>query len=144
MHTYTQTFVCACTLTQTHIHIYGVAPPGSNAKSSKDGLCKKTFLHFLFSVVLPSLKQILFEVKWKHLFNVASSCSNVSVFVTMLQIHVRGGLTIPMQDPAMTTTASRRNPYSLIVALDNNGASQGAFYLDDGESLAMDKYALFF
>ena len=44
-----------------------------------------------------------------------------------------------MQEPAMTTAASRKNPFSLLVALDGAGSSTGDMYLDDGESLAMDK-----
>ena len=56
-----------------------------------------------------------------------------------LQIHIRGGYIIPMQEPAMTTVASRKNPFSLLVALDGAGMSRGDMYLDDGESLAMDK-----
>ena len=41
-----------------------------------------------------------------------------------------------MQEPGLTTTESRRNPYSLIVALDVAGGSDafGDVYLDDGES----------
>ena len=44
-----------------------------------------------------------------------------------------------MQEPSMTTAASRKNPFSLLVALDGAGSSTGDMYLDDGESLAMDK-----
>ena len=51
-----------------------------------------------------------------------------------MQIHVRGGYIVPMQEPGLTTTASRKNPYSLLVALDKLGGAMGYVYLDDGET----------
>lgn len=48
-------------------------------------------------------------------------------------LHLRGGYIIPTQQPAVTTTASRKNPLGLIIALDNN-AAKGDFFWDDGES----------
>ena len=51
-----------------------------------------------------------------------------------LQLHVRGGSIIPMQlGPGLTTTETRKNPYSLLVALAGGGAT-GDLYLDDGET----------
>ena len=38
-----------------------------------------------------------------------------------------------MQDPGLTTTESRKNPYSLLVALIE-GRADGSLYLDDGET----------
>ncbi|CAI8017774.1 Probable alpha-glucosidase Os06g0675700 [Geodia barretti] len=55
-------------------------------------------------------------------------------------IHIRGGYIIPMQEPGMTTVASRKNPFSLLVALDETGSASGDVYLDDGESLDMSNY----
>ncbi|KAI1329700.1 family 31 glycosyl hydrolase [Xylariaceae sp. FL0255] len=51
-----------------------------------------------------------------------------------IPVFVRGGAIIPMQEPAMTTTAARATPWSLLVALVE-GAASGGLYLDDGESL---------
>ena len=42
---------------------------------------------------------------------------------------------IPMQDPGLTTTESRKNPFSLLVALDGGGAAEGDLFLDDGEAI---------
>lgn len=50
-------------------------------------------------------------------------------------IHVRGGYIIPTQQAGNTTKTSRRNPWSLIVALDNCGKAAGELFLDDGISL---------
>ncbi|KAK2168503.1 hypothetical protein LSH36_16g03048 [Paralvinella palmiformis] len=51
-------------------------------------------------------------------------------------LHIRGGYIIPTQLPAKTTTASRSNPFSLIVALDQiDGRATGELFWDDGRSL---------
>eukprot|EP01112_Ceratiomyxa_fruticulosa_P012496 TRINITY_DN3460_c0_g1_i1.p1 TRINITY_DN3460_c0_g1~~TRINITY_DN3460_c0_g1_i1.p1 ORF type:complete len:854 (+),score=189.03 TRINITY_DN3460_c0_g1_i1:554-3115(+) len=63
----------------------------------------------------------------------------------VINSHIRGGYIIPTQTPAMTTTLARKNPYSLVVALDQNGNSAGTLFIDDGESLdtvANGKYTL--
>ena len=44
-----------------------------------------------------------------------------------------------MQQPGMTTAASRKNPFSLLVVQDSAGLAEGDLYLDDGESLTMSK-----
>ncbi|XP_046400615.1 lysosomal alpha-glucosidase-like [Ischnura elegans] len=55
-------------------------------------------------------------------------------------VFVRGGHIIPMQKPGLTAPASRRNPLSLLVALDcqpigRSTCAQGELFVDDGESL---------
>ncbi|KAH7357582.1 glycosyl hydrolases family 31-domain-containing protein [Pyrenochaeta sp. MPI-SDFR-AT-0127] len=52
-----------------------------------------------------------------------------------IPVFVRGGSVLPTQEPGYTTTESRKNPWSLIVALSNDGAASGSLYVDDGESL---------
>ncbi|KAL2101097.1 hypothetical protein ACEWY4_002858 [Coilia grayii] len=52
-----------------------------------------------------------------------------------INIHVRGGHILPQQEPALTTTAARSNPFSLTVALSNEGWASGELYWDDGDSL---------
>ena len=52
-----------------------------------------------------------------------------------IQVHVRGGVIIPMQEPSLTTAASRHNPYQLLVALDSSNITNGSLYLDDGISI---------
>ncbi|XP_007946915.1 sucrase-isomaltase, intestinal [Orycteropus afer afer] len=49
-------------------------------------------------------------------------------------LHIRGGYIIPIQQPNVTTTASRLNPLGLIIALDENNTANGDFFWDDGET----------
>lgn len=52
-----------------------------------------------------------------------------------IPIYIRGGSILPMQTPGYTTAESRRNQWSLLVALNMEGTATGQLYLDDGESL---------
>lgn len=52
-----------------------------------------------------------------------------------INVHVRGRSILPLQTPGYTTTDTRNNPYSLIVALDGQQQATGSLYLDDGVSL---------
>ncbi|KAF2758763.1 hypothetical protein EJ05DRAFT_492880 [Pseudovirgaria hyperparasitica] len=52
-----------------------------------------------------------------------------------IPIHVRGGSVLPLQEPGYTTAESRKNPFSLLIALDKTGHAEGSLYLDDGESI---------
>ncbi|KAF2093517.1 glycoside hydrolase family 31 protein [Rhizodiscina lignyota] len=52
-----------------------------------------------------------------------------------IPVYVRGGSILPMQEPGYTTTECRKNPWKLLVALDERGSASGEVYIDDGESL---------
>ncbi|KAJ4292426.1 hypothetical protein N0V90_009088 [Kalmusia sp. IMI 367209] len=52
-----------------------------------------------------------------------------------INVHVRGGSVLALQQPKLTTGATRRTPYSLLVALGENEDAKGDLYLDDGVSL---------
>jgi len=62
--------------------------------------------------------------------------------LTDIPVHILGGNIIPMQEPSLTTTQSRTNPFRLTVALDKNGAATGSLYLDDGESADTSVFSL--
>jgi alpha-glucosidase len=52
-------------------------------------------------------------------------------------LHVRGGTIIPMRSKgAMTTTALRKVPFNLVVAIGLDGTAAGTLYLDDGVSIS--------
>lgn len=55
-----------------------------------------------------------------------------------VNLHIRGGSIIPLQKPGSTTAATRRTPWSLVVALDDDGHAEGKLYLDDGESVVQE------
>lgn len=52
-----------------------------------------------------------------------------------INVHVRGGSILPLQEPGYTTAETRNNSWSILVVLDANGQANGDLYLDDGESL---------
>uniref|UniRef100_A0A7N8YPL4 Lysosomal alpha-glucosidase n=1 Tax=Mastacembelus armatus TaxID=205130 RepID=A0A7N8YPL4_9TELE len=52
-----------------------------------------------------------------------------------INVHVREGHILPLQEPALTTTASRRNPFFLTVALSRGGWAWGSLFWDDGDSV---------
>ena len=52
-----------------------------------------------------------------------------------IPVYIRGGYVIPMQEPAMTTSAARSTPWGVLVALGLEGTATGNLYIDDGESL---------
>ncbi|VDP16124.1 unnamed protein product, partial [Soboliphyme baturini] len=61
-------------------------------------------------------------------------------------IHARGGIVYPRQKPALTITESRKNPLSLLIAVNESMQSTGElFWVGDNETLANNSkcYALY-
>uniref|UniRef100_A0A8D0GY36 Lysosomal alpha-glucosidase n=1 Tax=Sphenodon punctatus TaxID=8508 RepID=A0A8D0GY36_SPHPU len=52
-----------------------------------------------------------------------------------INIHIREGHILPLQEPALTTTASRKKGLTLVVAPASGGVARGDLFWDDGESL---------
>jgi alpha-glucosidase (family GH31 glycosyl hydrolase) len=50
-----------------------------------------------------------------------------------INLHLRGGFILPMQEPDVTTASSRKNDMSLTIAPDTAGTAFGQLYWDDGE-----------
>lgn len=59
----------------------------------------------------------------------------LSAPIEHINVHARGGAIFTLQTPAYTTEETKNNPYSLLVALDDNESATGMVYLDDGVSL---------
>lgn len=61
--------------------------------------------------------------------------TTISAPLGHIPVYLRGGTITPIQEPGYTTTESRKNPWGLIIALDDNGEAKGRLYVDDGESI---------
>jgi len=59
----------------------------------------------------------------------------LSAPLQVIPLHVRGGYILPTQQPNITTTYSRTQPFGLLVTLDSNNSSIGDLYVDDGVTL---------
>jgi alpha-D-xyloside xylohydrolase len=58
----------------------------------------------------------------------------------VINVHVHEGAIIPMQESALTSTAARKTPFTLLVALPSNSllrAATGDVFLDNGEEIGM-------
>ncbi|OJD21301.1 hypothetical protein ACJ73_07359 [Blastomyces percursus] len=66
---------------------------------------------------------------------IAGKNTTINAPLGHIPLYVRGGSILPMQEPALTTRASRNSPWSLLVALDSESRAQGQIYIDDGESV---------
>lgn len=89
--------------------------------------------------VFPGWKQDVIWYDWYTRTALPNSKgANVTIPAPLghIPVYVRGGSILPMQQPGYTTTESRRNPWSLLVALDAKGTATGQLYVDDGESVA--------
>ena len=85
---------------------------------------------------------------WYSLFDdsVVKSVGQSVTLATPLEsinVHVLGGVIVPMQTAGLTTTASRQNPFSLTVPLSASvSTASGSLYLDDGEQVNLVNYSL--
>jgi alpha-glucosidase (family GH31 glycosyl hydrolase) len=61
----------------------------------------------------------------------------LSTPLTEVNVHVRGGSVLPMQDAAMTTTLARKSPFTLLVALCPYNKAFGSLFWDDGEQIEL-------
>lgn len=64
----------------------------------------------------------------------------LSTPLTEVNVHVRGGSILPLQDAALTTTVGRTTPFTLLVALCQKGGAFGTLFWDDGEQIAIERY----
>jgi alpha-glucosidase (family GH31 glycosyl hydrolase) len=60
--------------------------------------------------------------------------------LTSVNVHVQGGSVLPLQESAMTTTAGRQTPFTLLTALCPGGKAYGSLFWDDGEQVSLSAY----
>ncbi|CAL4084533.1 unnamed protein product [Meganyctiphanes norvegica] len=60
---------------------------------------------------------------------------NVDAPLEVLPLYVRGGVMLAYQEPEVTTTKSRLNPFGMIIALDEDQYASGSLYWDAGDEL---------
>ena len=65
---------------------------------------------------------------------------NIPTGLTDVNVHVKGGSILPLQESAMTTTLGRKTPFTLLTALCPEGQASGSLFWDDGEQVSLDHY----
>ncbi len=60
--------------------------------------------------------------------------------LTETNVHIHGGNVLALQDAAMTTSAARQTPFTLVAALCPGGRAKGQLFVDDGEQISIDRY----
>lgn len=78
------------------------------------------------------------ESRWFSYYDGAEANTGYATLnapLNFINLHVRGGHILPTQKPANNTSFSRKNPFGLIVALDQNGQADGELFHDDGDSI---------
>jgi alpha-glucosidase (family GH31 glycosyl hydrolase) len=69
--------------------------------------------------------------------------SSVGAFVDLyaplskINVHIRGGFIIPMQSPGDNLALGRNNPFTLLVALSEQGNATGNLFWDDGDTIGL-------
>jgi len=74
-----------------------------------------------------------YDIKTGVLASAVAGTEQVSAPLDTIPVYVRGGAILPTQQPALTTFQSRKNPFGLTVALDENESAGGSLFYDDGE-----------
>ncbi|USW50539.1 Putative glycoside hydrolase family 31, galactose mutarotase-like domain superfamily [Septoria linicola] len=91
--------------------------------------------------VFPGVAEDTIWYDWYNLSKVeVAAGENKTLDAPLLHqpIHIRGGHIVPTQKPGNTTSTSRKNPWSLIVALDKDSKASGELFIDDGISITQE------
>ncbi|KAF2716784.1 glycoside hydrolase family 31 protein [Polychaeton citri CBS 116435] len=88
--------------------------------------------------IFPGIKEGTRWFDWYTLEEVdAQPGENVTLSapIDTINIHVRGGSVLALQEPKYTTGETKNSSYSVLVAPGVDGSATGSIYLDDGVSL---------
>uniref|UniRef100_A0A674MFS8 Lysosomal alpha-glucosidase n=1 Tax=Takifugu rubripes TaxID=31033 RepID=A0A674MFS8_TAKRU len=114
-----------------------------NAVRHRSQTVDEQFLWGSSLLISPVLKRGAVEVAaylppgtWYSLLNVSRVCCLIDSCRVLLKERFLVVLfVLPFKEPALTTTASRTNPFSLTVALSAGGWAWGDLFWDDGDGL---------
>ncbi|CAG7722384.1 unnamed protein product [Allacma fusca] len=67
--------------------------------------------------------------------NARGTTLNLNTPLDTINLHLRGGIIYPTQEPALNTELARRNDIGITIALDDNNSADGRMYNDDGDML---------
>ena len=87
--------------------------------------------------------QLWYDFKTLKLSADTTEASDIQTLDTPLEsvnVFVRGGSVIPMQEAEMTTTAARKTPFTLTIALCSGDGATGNLFFDDGVQVSLDQY----
>ena len=89
--------------------------------------------------VLPGIRKGTRWYDWYTLQEVRDERSGLNMTMHAplehINLHIRGGSVLALQEPGYTTRETRNGAYNLTIALDTNNEAEGSLYLDDGESI---------
>jgi len=75
------------------------------------------------------------QSRWYHFQTgeeIQSNLVNLSAPIDTIPTHIRGGLILPTQFPAMVLSDARKNPFQFIIGIGKKGEAYGELYLDNG------------
>lgn len=85
-------------------------------------------------VYFPGENERWYDTETFQLFH-GRNTVNVPVDISKIPVYQRGGTIVSRLERVRRSSALMHNdPYTIIVALDNNGAAKGTLYIDDGET----------
>eukprot|EP01018_Ginkgo_biloba_P027126 Gb_06380 [translate_table: standard] len=85
---------------------------------------------------------------WYNLFDMSKALKSKGQYVTLeapmdtINVHLREGMVLPMQQGGLTTREARKTPFTLVVAFPlgyeaSGGEAKGKLFLDGGENVEM-------
>jgi maltase-glucoamylase len=67
--------------------------------------------------------------------NARKSMLELDAPLDFINVHVKGGVIIPTQEPAVNTDLARKNPLGLIIPLDTGLKASGVLFYDEGDNI---------
>lgn len=87
-------------------------------------------------------KGIWYAMFLNHMVDVRSQGTLVTLEtpINITNVHLRGGVILPLQEAAMTSLEARKTPFSLILALDSHYTASGSLFIDNGTQIEISEF----